>query len=790
MKNIKHSIFCLITAFLIAVSGTPPSLVGSMERQAFAELNPGPYSLENLGVFIRSSTLSNSLTFKHPVTDQTHFLQLYYLASEINKTPFQILDLNLDTGEIRLVDGGLGRPDPFPMLVYPGTGIVYIGSQASPGAFTRYDVLAGQAKMIHRISDVSPQGFVIGDDLNIYIGQAIKGHLERYDPRLDPSHDGAIESLTRYGIVRDPGAPYYRYIYSVASDGAYAYMAIRDQNRSPIWSFVVKNLTTGEERVYWEEHDSTFISAHSTRRGYGVGCYSVPEGRFCFRFDGFSNSGPVALNNLPGDPLPIEWPATGLPSGYTLDTSDVTADSATGGRATVRWKIPGDVTWREKSIEGIRLEPTPIKKLNSFSSTYLIGFPTAYGPTFLVDTVRQKGVVLGRGIISMYNSHYSKRHQKWFITGYPSAWTEYDPTKPWTLSYTTNRYHSETNPHFLPRPIEDQAHMMAKYFYHVAEDFEGTMYLGGHHERDSTGGSLTWYRPASTKSGAIPASWSSPWITENYGVLRLPFLTYDIASLTSVLNGSKIIFASRSCCGETGPAKLFVFDAAQKKIENEWMIPGLTHLGAVLEVAPGVVLGMTGDNVYSINVMNGQAGISLKAPGVFSGSPLRGPDGWVWGFWGKSLYRFNVSTELFEKILDTAAGSMTFHQGDLYIAQGAEIKRIKGLFPAEATAPDDIISSPPEPLIIHPFINRFFPNKDGALTFTYSVDGSGHVEMWILDRRGQKIRVIENSEKLSGVFSATWDGRNEAGQVVASGIYSLLATKEGARLQRKIVVVK
>jgi hypothetical protein len=687
MKKLRFSVHSLTLAVTLLLALPQASTAHDSElidpANAAYEYVPGTYMPQSLGSFVESATLSNSLTFVHSATGEVHWFQLYYLSTKLNTNPFQILHLNLTTGQVRLVDGGFGRPDPSPMMPYPGTNYVYIPSQG-PGYLTRYDVQTGEAKVIHRLADASPQGVGIGDDLNIYLGEAVKGYLERYDPRKDPTASGVAESWTNFGIVQDPGAPYYRYVYSLYSDGNYVYMAVRDQNRSPIWFFVVKSLATGEERVFLSDVDSTYTSSITTRRGYGVGCYSLPTGSVCKRFDGFNMGATVNPNDLPGTPVSIQWPSTFLPSGYQLDTSEVSADSSTNGSALVRWKKPGDSSWRSVSVPGVRMEPVPIKEIHTFSNGELIGFPTAYGPTFLFDAIKNKGTVLGRGILSMYNALYSARHGRWFIAGYPSVWSEYDPTKLWTLSYSTDRYNTATNPHFLPRPLEDQNHYMAKYYRHIREDAQGTIYLGGNHERDSTGGSLVWYNPASTKPGSIPSSWSAPWITSDYGVLREPFLQYNVRGLSSCLSGTKIVISTVTCCGGSGPAKLYVFDTGSKQIERSFQPLSLTDTGYIIASGQRQIFGASADQIYSIDIQDGSLLYSVKAPAAHAGKLRRGPDGYIWGFWGSKLYRVHPGTGAMQEVAALAASELAFLNQDLYLANGATLYRIAGLLKLRA----------------------------------------------------------------------------------------------------------
>ena len=105
-----------IQAFCVDLPPSPAS--------ANFKLGASSVSIADLGSPIQAATLSSSIMFRHPVSQEVHYLYLYYEAAHASTVPFQILDLNMDTGETRLVDGGLGRPDPASPVVYPGNGKV------------------------------------------------------------------------------------------------------------------------------------------------------------------------------------------------------------------------------------------------------------------------------------------------------------------------------------------------------------------------------------------------------------------------------------------------------------------------------------------------------------------------------------------------------------------------------------------------------------------------------------------------------------------------------------------
>ena len=68
----------------------------------------------------------------------------------------------------------------------------------------------------------------------------------------------------------------------------------------------------------------------------------------------------------------------------------------------------------------------------------------------------------------------------------------------------------------------------------------------------------------------------------------------------------------------------------------------------------------------------------------------------------------------------------------------------------------------------NPVTNIEFTISDGSTSLT---TGFGYVELKIYDISGQLVKTLVNEFKPAGSYSITWDGRNEAGQRVVSGVY-------------------
>jgi flagellar hook assembly protein FlgD len=63
------------------------------------------------------------------------------------------------------------------------------------------------------------------------------------------------------------------------------------------------------------------------------------------------------------------------------------------------------------------------------------------------------------------------------------------------------------------------------------------------------------------------------------------------------------------------------------------------------------------------------------------------------------------------------------------------------------------------------------------------------VELIVYNILGQKIKTLVNEEKYAGEFQISWDGKNDLGQFVASGIYlGQIKTNQGIST-RKIMVM-
>jgi hypothetical protein len=102
------------------------------------------------------------------------------------------------------------------------------------------------------------------------------------------------------------------------------------------------------------------------------------------------------------------------------------------------------------------------------------------------------------------------------------------------------------------------------------------------------------------------------------------------------------------------------------------------------------------------------------------------------------------------------------------------------------------ISAPPLHDGFLKFPNVFYLHKSDRFAIRYSLSENNDITLTLYDRMGNHIRVLDKGPKDISLspFEPIWDGRNESGEKVASGIYILLLKTDKTTHRKKIVVIK
>jgi len=84
------------------------------------------------------------------------------------------------------------------------------------------------------------------------------------------------------------------------------------------------------------------------------------------------------------------------------------------------------------------------------------------------------------------------------------------------------------------------------------------------------------------------------------------------------------------------------------------------------------------------------------------------------------------------------------------------------------------------------FPNPFNPNTN----IRYSLKEVGKVKIEIYNMKGQKIKTFNQEHNSPGYYQVSWDGRDENGRSVASGIYLYRLTTANYTSAKKMVLAK
>jgi hypothetical protein len=87
--------------------------------------------------------------------------------------------------------------------------------------------------------------------------------------------------------------------------------------------------------------------------------------------------------------------------------------------------------------------------------------------------------------------------------------------------------------------------------------------------------------------------------------------------------------------------------------------------------------------------------------------------------------------------------------------------------PGRPIPPLTVVSTPARSVITGVYPNPFNPST----TIGFDLSSPGRVRLAVYDVAGRQVRVLIDRSLPSGPGSAVWDGRDDGGRAVASGVY-------------------
>jgi flagellar hook assembly protein FlgD len=86
---------------------------------------------------------------------------------------------------------------------------------------------------------------------------------------------------------------------------------------------------------------------------------------------------------------------------------------------------------------------------------------------------------------------------------------------------------------------------------------------------------------------------------------------------------------------------------------------------------------------------------------------------------------------------------------------------------------------------------RNYPNPfNPATTIAFEVPVAGRVHLAVYDARGALVRTLVDGALPAGPWREQWDGRDQRGRAVASGVYFVRLAAGGTTASHKVTLLK
>ena len=201
--------------------------------------------------------------------------------------------------------------------------------------------------------------------------------------------------------------------------------------------------------------------------------------------------------------------------------------------------------------------------------------------------------------------------------------------------------------------------------------------------------------------------------------------------------------------------------------------------------APGTFYDSPADSGYSLDNLAPGAPTSLVlTAGVLTWNESSAQDFDYFSIYGGSTSSFGAATLIDYSTSPTL--SVTSSPYAFYFVTATDFSGNEGHPSMTHTATDTERTPKSYVLSISSYPNPFNP----VTTIRYTVPSKGRVEVSIFDLRGAHVATLVNEEKDQGAYTQTWEGRNDAGTRVSSGMYLARVKHPSQTKSYKLVLQK
>jgi len=151
----------------------------------------------------------------------------------------------------------------------------------------------------------------------------------------------------------------------------------------------------------------------------------------------------------------------------------------------------------------------------------------------------------------------------------------------------------------------------------------------------------------------------------------------------------------------------------------------------------------------------------------------------------KEMKRFTLLAVLF---IFTAPAWSKAYRYQVPVATGKSQQTIS-VFPSHAATSNKTAASPPPGTVFTAVQN--YPNPfNSATTIEYSLPQEAGVYIAVYNVLGHPVRTLVNTLNAAGHHVVTWDGRDDDGELVASGVYFYRFIADDYHTIRKMLLLK
>ncbi|RLD11097.1 hypothetical protein DRI50_10365, partial [candidate division KSB1 bacterium] len=135
----------------------------------------------------------------------------------------------------------------------------------------------------------------------------------------------------------------------------------------------------------------------------------------------------------------------------------------------------------------------------------------------------------------------------------------------------------------------------------------------------------------------------------------------------------------------------------------------------------------------------------------------------------------------FQPLTNAGANSLRLEEVDLRSARNAQVW-------VKTMVDDDMNLSAAQPAS---WTLSSYPNPfNSRTTITFDVPEAGDVRVDVVNVLGQSVRTLQDKNLAAGAYKVAWDGKDETGEPVVTGMYIIRLRTNDAQLSRKILYLK